>query len=119
MRLLLDEHIDKAVAAQLRARGFDVVAVSESESLLGSADADLLEHAFRDRRAILTYDAADFRVATMRRASDEQGHFGIVLLSVRRFPQGKRHIGALVSVVAGLLEEMPAEDALEDRELWL
>lgn len=119
MRLLLDEHIDRTVAERLRARDFDVVAVTEQPDLIQARDRELLERASADRRAIVTYDVADFRVAVRERAADERVHCGVVLLNPRRFPQGKRHIGVMVTALADLLEEMRAEDALADRELWL
>ncbi len=33
-------------------------------------------------------------------------------------PQGKRHTGVMITALADLLEEMRAEDAPADRELW-
>ena len=119
MKLLLDEHIDRTVAERLRSEGFDVVAVTERPDLIEAGDRELLEHAAADRRAIVTYDVADFRVATRERAADEQVHFGVILLNPRRLHQGKRHIGAMIVALAALLGELQAEDALIDRERWL
>lgn len=119
MRLLLDEHIDRTVAERLRSDGFDVVAVTERPDLIEAGDRELLEHATADRRAIVTYDAADFRIAIRERTTDELIHFGVVLLNPRRFPQGKRHIGGMIVALAALLGELHADDALIDRERWL
>ncbi len=120
MRLLLDEHIDKSVASELRSRGLDVVAVTEDQSLVRWDDTRLLAHAFRDRRAIVTYDVADFRSVTRERSAiDEEGHFGVILLHPRRFRQGKRYTGALIAALEQLLTELVADDALVDREVWL
>ncbi len=119
MRLLLDEHADKAVAQALRAESFDVVAVTEDPTLLAIHDHLLLVRALEDRRALVTYDVVDFRRAALDRLSIEEHHPGIVLLTRRRFPQGKRHNGALIAALRRLLEEMPADDALVDREWWL
>lgn len=119
MRLLLDEHVDKAIAEALRAQGFDVVAVTEDPTLVKLSDDALLVRALEDRRAVLTYDVVDFRRAAVDRLSSEEHHHGIVLVTRRRFPHGKRHAGALIAALRRLLEEMPAEDALVDREWWL
>lgn len=119
MRLLLDEHLDRDVAAQLRARGFDIVAVTEEAGDRGGSDAAVFERAVTERRAVVTYDAGDLRVVADERVLNEEHHFGVVLVSARRFPQGKRYMGALIEALAEPLEERPADDALLDRELWL
>lgn len=119
MRLLLDEHVDKAVAPGLRTFGFDVVAVSEDERLVGVSDHAVLGHAVGGRRAVVTYDVADFRILSSERILNEEHHFGVIVLSARRFPQGKRYVGSLIEALAELLRQMPADDALADRELWL
>lgn len=119
MRLLLDEHVDKAVAAELRSRGFDVIAVTENEQLLGVSDDLLLAHAHDGRRAVVTYDVADFRILANERLLNEEHHRGLVLVNRRRFRHGKEYVGALIEALAGLLAQLPADDALADRELWL
>ena len=119
MRLLLDEHVDKAIAEALRAEGFDVVAVTEDPTLITMSDEALLVRALEDRRAVLTYDVVDFRRAAVDRVSSDEHHHGVVLVTRRRFPHGKRHNGALIAAVRTLLEERPADDALVDREWWL
>jgi len=119
VRLLLDEHVDKAIAKVLRAQGFDVVAVTEDPTLVKASDDALLVRALEDRRAVLTYDVVDFRRRALARLSTEEHHHGIVLVTRHRFPHGKRHIGALIAALRRLLEEMRAEDALADREVWL
>ncbi len=119
MRLLLDAHIDKTIATRLRSIGLDVVAATEHEDLIELPDPHLLEHASRDRRAIVTYDAADFRTAARERAANEEHHSGLVLLSPKRFPQGKRYVGAVIAALQALLTDMPEDDALLDREVWL
>lgn len=119
MRLLLDEHIDRTVAEHLRSEGFDVVAVTERPDLVEASDRELFEHAAADRRAIVTYDVADFRIATRERTTEALTHFGVILLNPRRFPQGKRHIGVMIAALAASLGELGADDALIDRERWL
>jgi predicted nuclease of predicted toxin-antitoxin system len=55
--LLTDENIVPDVVQGLRVRGCDVRSASD-ERLLGRHDADLLEHATRQRRVIVTHDLA-------------------------------------------------------------
>lgn len=117
MRSLLDEHVDRVVAEQLRRRGHDVTAVTEEARLVGASDRELLEHAVAQRRAVVTYDIDDFRVAIAERAVDGRPHFGVVFLSPRRFPQGKRHVGALITALDAFLSEH-ADDDTQDREWW-
>lgn len=119
MRLLLDEHLDKALAAALRGRGFDVIAVTEDERVTGSSDEQILAHALDERRAVVTYDAADFRVLADQLLMDEAHHFGMILLNRRRFRHGASHLGALLEALTELLERTPAEEGLIDREIWL
>lgn len=119
MRLLLDEHLDKIVAARLRSRSFDVVAVTEDKQLVGASDRHVLERAVQDRRAVATYNVRDFRILANERLLTEDHHFGLVLSDARRLPQGTRYVGALIEALTQLLEERPADDALVDREIWL
>lgn len=99
-------------------RGHDVVAVTERSTLVGVDDAGLFELALRERRAIVTYDIADFRLLASERALQEMHHFGVVLLDPGSFLQGERYVGRLITALQALLESMPAEDALYDRERW-
>lgn len=119
MRLLLDEQIDKEVAAALRERGFDVIAVTEDPELVGSTDQDLLAHALRDRRVVVSHDVADFRRVASDLLTLEEHHYGLVLVSRRRFPKNKSDNGQLVAALAELLGRYPADAALSDREVWL
>lgn len=119
MRLLLDEHVDRVAAQQLRSRGFEALSVTEEEALLQSTDDELLSRAFADQRVIVTYDVADFRIAIDERSLRGESHFGVIYLSPRTFPQGRRYVGALVEAMHRLLTSMPGERDLFDRELWL
>ncbi len=119
MRLVLDEHIDSAIAVQLRRRGHDVVAVTEQPDLAGLADADLLAWATEVGRVLVTYDARGFApLAELRQVRDEP-FAGIIFVSSRRYPQGPQSYGALVRDLAGVLEASPAPAALSGRSRWL
>ena len=118
MRLLLDEHVDPVAAERLRTRGHDVIAVTERATLVGADDDALLDIAFDERRAIVTYDIAGFRTLARDRTNAEAHHFGLVFLDPQPFPQGRRHVGLLIAALEELLESMPAEDALYDWARW-
>jgi len=107
VRLLLDEMISSAIAAELRSRGFDVEAVEELPELKGSPDLDLLEHAQREEQAIVTYNRDDFLALDRRYRDEGRDHHGIVFVNVRRFPQAAATAGALVDPLEVLLHRGP------------
>ena len=72
VRYHLDEHIDPAVAAGLRARGIDVTTTNEA-GLLGADDEEHLRFAIAEQRAIMTHDE-DFLVFH----TQKRPHYGIV-----------------------------------------
>lgn len=119
MKLLLDEHYSPRIAAELRRRGHDVVAVRERTELRGLSDHVLFALMAAERRAILTEDAADFlpilRAATVRGTD----HYGVVLTFPRQFPRTIRAIGRLVTALDAFLTARPADDALRGQSWWL
>lgn len=58
---LIDEHLPKAVARGLRARGVDAITVAEA-SALGADDASLLAQARTTGRVLLTQDVDFLRL---------------------------------------------------------
>lgn len=118
MRLLLDEQISAKVAEELRRRGHDAVAVSETE-LRGSADEDVLAWAIADRRAVVTNDIRDFRLLHARHLTMRIAHYGLVLVSGRSHSLRRAGVGGLVAALEKLLTDLPAEDALRDLEHFL
>jgi predicted nuclease of predicted toxin-antitoxin system len=119
LRLLLDEHFSKAIAEQLRARGHDVIAVTERDDLRGSGDEAVLTFATADRRALVTQDVPDFTVLLQDAAVVGTAHYGVVFTSERAFPRSKAGVGALVTALEALLDANPADDALAERTVWL
>jgi len=90
-----------AVAVQLRARGHDVMAVTEDSSLVGLADGQVLEAAAG--RALVTANIRDFvRLDHQWRAAG-RAHGGLVFVSTKTFPQDRSHVGALVAALDRLL----------------
>ncbi|MDR7520990.1 MAG: DUF5615 family PIN-like protein [Armatimonadota bacterium] len=116
MRLLLNEQINPRVAAELRDRGHNVLAAQEAGTR-GASDPEQLAAASSDRRALVTYNIADFRALLVEWAHTGRTHWGIVFVSERSIPQ--RSIGPLISALDRLLKDFPAEDALLNHALYL
>ncbi|MBI2468278.1 MAG: DUF5615 family PIN-like protein [Candidatus Rokubacteria bacterium] len=116
MRLLLDEHIAPRVAVELRRKGYDVVAAEELGTR-GASDAEQLAAAARERRALVTYNIVDFQDLLLQSAQKGLTHQGIVFVSEKTVPQ--RSVRALVRALGRLLDDLPADDALVDRALFI
>lgn len=119
MRLWLDEMISAEVARQLRQMGHDVAAVQEPEQrwAWGRDDAEQLEAAVRQGRALVSYNLRDFVSLSRQWAEDRRTHWGIVLIHFRTVSQ--HDVGKLVRHLAGLLAAHPSDEALKDRVLFL
>jgi len=81
VRLLLDEMWSPRIAAELRKRGFDVIAIAESEIALGYAgdtDQAVFARAQRERRAIVTDNVADFEQARGEWETQGNTHYGVL-----------------------------------------
>jgi predicted nuclease of predicted toxin-antitoxin system len=117
MRLLLDEHLSPSVAAELRRRGGDVIAIAERSDLRGRPDDEIFAAAAADHRAIVTSDVSDMLILVRRAVQMQQSHRGLILL-----PGGwssDRATGHLVTVIAALLAANPGDDAFVDRVEWI
>jgi len=119
VRLVLDEHLDRAIAVELRRRGADVIAVTEDASLVGLDDAELLAWAADAGRVIVTYDARGFAPLAEVREVRQEPFAGLIFLSARRYPQGEQSYGELVRDLARVLAANPAPEAFRDRSRWL
>lgn len=118
MRLLLDEMHAPAVTAELRARGYDAVAVKERPDLIGVADGDLLVAATADGRAVVTENIKDFAPLHQRLTAAGERHGGLVFTHPRRFPRGARsHVRALSDALAVFVDEQG--DTLGDVESFV
>jgi predicted nuclease of predicted toxin-antitoxin system len=107
VKLLLDEMISAVVAEQLRARDHHVDAVIERRELRGLTDRDLFEYAQAAERSLVTYNRDDFLELDRRYRSENRRHCGIVILNLRRFPQGPVSIGPLVTSLGRLIVAGP------------
>lgn len=116
MKLLLDEMISWRIAAELRSRGHDVVAVKRDRAQLESrADATVLEAAAAEHRAVVTNNVRDYRIAHERMRARGEDHYGIVYTYDDTLPRAKAALELWVSTLEELLQALPAEDARLNR----
>jgi len=116
VRLLLDEMISATVAEQLRARGYDVVAVQDPDlgHLRGIDDCVLLDHASLERRAVVTDNIPDFVRCHQRRIDRNKPHHGLLLFANDTFPRHRHDafVGQLlVALEAQLLAHRGDDDS--------
>lgn len=120
VRLLLDEHFSPEIARQLRARGHDVIAVSEHPGLIGRPDRAHFASMPEQRRAIVTQDLGDFRPLLAQAARAGAKTYGLVCVPAR-LSLSRQATGRLVDALERLLERHPGDDGLASRggETWL
>jgi Domain of unknown function (DUF5615) len=113
--LLLDEMFSPSIAAELRRRGHDVIAVASEPQLRSMTDTELYVWATAERRRIVTENVKDFRRLVMRE-TDSTGP-GVLFTSVRTYPRGRRAPGSLIAALDDWLtfagvDEKPPENWL-------
>lgn len=118
VELLLDEMHAPVVAAALRERGHDVLAVVEQDELRALTDEELFRWSAGRGRRIVTENVKDF--APLLRRAEELGQAGASLLftSSRSFPRSRRNPGPLIDALAAWLRAAksnppPLEDWLQ------
>jgi uncharacterized protein DUF5615 len=112
-KLLLDEMLSGDVAAQLRAKGYDVIAVVEDRALVGSSDEELLAHATSAGRCLVTANIHDFASIHASWSSRGRSHAGLVYIVNRVFPSDRSFVGAIVTALDDMLVagQLPTDDA--------
>lgn len=118
LKLLLDVHHSPSVASRLRDGGHDVDSAADDPGLRVLSDDDLLRHATRVDRVVVTENAGDFdRMAREWPAAGDH-HRGIVFTSPRRFHRGSvAYPDNLVRALSALLADPP--DDTTDWVHWL
>lgn len=119
MKLLLDEHYSPTIAVQLRERGHDVLAVSESRELRELPDEELLRWAQRERRVVVTENVRDFMVLHRAFLNLGEMHAGLIFTSPRTFPRRIDAVGRLITALAAFVEGHAEADALNGDVAWL
>lgn len=118
MRLLLDAMLSPDIAETLRDRGYDVEAVAGSEH--GELpDAEILDLARSQQRALVTNNVRDFRplhVAAVQAGA--AGHYGMIFMAAG-FRRTKADVGRIADAIEAKLKRYPGVDDLADAEDWL
>jgi len=117
LKLLLDEMNSWRVAAELRQRGYDVVAVKRDRPGLESrTDPTILEAAAAEQRAVVTNNVRDYRVAHERMRARGDDHYGIIYTYDDTLPRNKAGFSLWVSTLQTFVDDRRADDALLNRE---
>jgi hypothetical protein len=119
VKLGLDEHYSKQIAAQLRGRSHDVDCVKERAELVSLSDPELWAQMQDEHRALLTENVGDFMPLVTQAAQAGVTHWGIVFSNSRSMPRGAGTIGVFVDSINGLMHQHPGENDFCDRMHWL
>lgn len=116
MKLLLDETIAPAIARELHARGYDVVAVkNERPDLMSRSDRAIVRQMVSERRVIVTNNVKDYGPIHDRFLAGGEEHYGLVFTFDDTMPRNKASIPCWVSALETLLAANPDDDALRNR----
>ena len=116
-KLLLDEHFAEAIAARLRDRGHDVVAVVSDADLRAQPDDEVFHRAAIAGRRIVTENVKDFRPLLLRAYESGKPIAALLLVPPGRFRGGGRRTTAVVSALDAWLKRADAQ-ARPDED-WL
>ena len=116
MKLLLDEMWPPAIAAALRERGHDVVAVAERPDLRGQPDEVIFAEALADARAIVTENVVDYRPLASAALRADRASPTLIFSSNRNYPRAARRTAG--RLVVGLDTLLTSRDSLA-AEHWL
>ena len=119
VKLLLDEMFSPAIARELQSRGYDVESVSGRSDWQALSDAEVMEVARRERRAIVTDNLRDFRPLHHEAIlPGGPGHFGMVFAG-GSYPRTEADVGKIVTALGRKLDEYPPDRDLAGGETWL
>lgn len=119
MKLILDETFSPAIARQLRERGHDVLAIKERPDWQALPDAEVMNIARQERRAVVTNNLRDYRALHHEAITPGgPGHFGMVFVS-GGYRRTAADIGHIVKALETRLSEYPGNRDLANGEAWL
>jgi predicted nuclease of predicted toxin-antitoxin system len=108
--LLLDANLSpRGIAAALRDRGHDVIALAE-DAFEGLSDPDVLALAASEQRVLITRNSRDFAPLAREWAEARRSHAGLILiwtLDTSQFPQ-------ILAGIDAQLERRPAQEQWRD-----
>jgi hypothetical protein len=118
VRLALDNHYSPDIAAKLRAKRHDAVAIIE-RGWQTEDDERVLELCHAEHRALMTNNVADFAVIARRWMVEARPHAGLIFTSDASMPRNRATTGRFVEALDKLFRADRADDALRDRVIWL
>lgn len=118
VELLLDEMHAPVIAAALRERGHDVLAVVAQDELRASTDEELFRWAAEHGRRLVTENVKDFAPLLRRAEELGQAAASVLFTSSRTFPRSRRNPGPLIDALDAWLraaksDPPPVEDWLQ------
>ncbi len=116
-RLLLDEMFSPTVAAALRERKHDVIAIAERIDLRAMTDDEVFAWAAADGRWILTENVKDYRPILLRAMQAGVVGTGVLFTSSRTFPRSRRNPGPLIDALFAWLSAGPPPAPISEH--WL
>jgi Domain of unknown function (DUF5615) len=119
LKLLLDEMFSPLIAAGLRARGHDAVAIKERDEWQSLSHPEIVALARTERRAVVTANVRDFRPLHAELvAPGGEGHAGMMFVPTS-FRLTKAATGRTVAALQARLVEYPGDTDLADGETWI
>jgi predicted nuclease of predicted toxin-antitoxin system len=119
VKLLLDEMLSPAIARELAARGYDVIAVAGNPAHQALSDPDVLAWGRSEKRAVVTNNVRDFRpLHTEAVTAGGPGHYGIIFMP-STYRRTKADTGRIIAALEAKLVEFPGTDNLANAEAWL
>ena len=119
MKLLLDEHLPKAVAVTLCRlhAGTDAQQIADWQNgrWLGEGDPVLLEGLWEDRRILASYDRATLPGHLAERIAEGKDHAGVIFVDQERFPASRiakwhGHWQSCLPLSSGIRLDQPDRD---------
>jgi len=104
VRLLLDEMFTPRIAEALRTLSIDCRAVAEDPVLRALDDADILDVALSEGRAVVTNNVADFELLRRQRIADQRPVPDLIYTSDHAFPRDRRFVQRLIDALAAATE---------------
>jgi hypothetical protein len=119
LKLLLDEMLSPLVAAELRARGHDAVAIKDRDEWQSLSDPEVIALARTDQRAVVTANLRDFRPLHAELvAPGGDGHVGMVFVPTSVWLT-RAATGNIVEALEVPLAQYPCDSGLANGETWV
>jgi hypothetical protein len=119
LKLLLDEMFSPLVAAELRAREHDAVAIRERDEWQSLPDPEVIALGRTEQRAVVTANLRDFRPLHAELvAPGGEGHAGMVFVPAS-FRLTRAATGKIVEALEVPLAQNPGDADLANGETWI